>query len=101
MKTKNVGAQEANTRKYGHLLGPKLDPKLVHFGQISETFCEHVCEDVSSSIFDGFWEASEPSFFDFRRGQKHNFHIFVKVFVGIVFDSQNPPKIRPNPPQEG
>ena len=65
-KTRHVGPQEANTRKYGHLLGPKLDPKLTHFALILETFCQHVCEEVSSSIFDGFWEASEPSFFDSR-----------------------------------
>ena len=68
-KTRHVGPQEANTRKYGHLLGPKLDPKLTHFGLILVTFCQHVYEDVSSSIFDGFWEASEPSFFDSRWGE--------------------------------
>ena len=65
-KTRHVGPQEANTRKYGHLLGPKLDPKLTYFALILVTFCQHVYEDVSSSIFDGFWEASEPSFFDSR-----------------------------------
>ena len=57
------------TRKSPHLLGPKLDPKLTHFALILVTFCQHVYEDVSSSIFDGFWEASEPSFFDIRRSE--------------------------------
>ena len=65
-KTRHVGPQEAKTPKSPHLLGPKLDPKLTHFGLILVTFCQHVYEDVSSSIFDGFWEASEPSFFDSR-----------------------------------
>ena len=59
-------AQEVPPPFRSHLLGPMLDPKLNHFGQILETFCQHVCEEVSSSIFDGFWEASEPSFFDSR-----------------------------------
>ena len=68
-KTRHVGPQEAKTPKSPHLLGPKLDPKLTHFGQMLVTFCQHVYEDVSSSIFDGFWEAS------------------------IVFDPQNLPKI--------
>ena len=65
-KTKKVGPQEVPPPFRSHLLGPMLDPKLNHFGQILETFCQHVYEDVSSSIFDGFWEASEPSFFDSR-----------------------------------
>ena len=65
-KTKKVGPQEAKTPKSRRLLGPMLDPKLNNFGRILETFCQHVCEEVSSSIFDGFWEASEPSFFDSR-----------------------------------
>ena len=65
-KTKHTGPQKAKTPKSPHLLGPKLDPKLTHFGLILVTVCQHVYEEVSSFIFDGFWEASEPSFFDSR-----------------------------------
>ena len=65
-KTKNLGPHELPPPFGGHLLGPKLDPKLTHFRLVLEIFCQHVCEDVSSSIFAGFWEASEPSFFDCR-----------------------------------
>ena len=38
-KTRHVGPQEANTRKYGYLLGPKLDPKLIYFALILVIFC--------------------------------------------------------------
>ena len=43
--------QEAPTPKSPHLLGPKLDPKWTHVGSTLSTFCEHVCEHVSASIF--------------------------------------------------
>ena len=65
-KTKHTGPKERKPPKSPRLLGPKLDPKLTHFGLILVTFCKHVYEDVSSSIFDGFGEASEPPFFDSR-----------------------------------
>ena len=54
-KTRHVGPQETKTPKSPRLLGPKLDPKLTYFALILVIFCQHVYEDVSSSIFECFF----------------------------------------------
>ena len=59
-----------------------------HVAQISE----HVCEHVSSSIFDGFWEASEPPFFDFRRGENTIFTFLLRSLLASFSTPKTLPK---------
>ena len=100
-KTKNVGPQEVPPRFRGHLLGPMLDPKLNHFGQNLETFCQHVCEEVSSSIFNGFWEASEPSFFDSRWSENTILTFLVRSLLASFSTPKTFPKSFKKWSQEG
>ena len=75
-----------------------------HVGSFLQSCCLNFRTCLRTRCFIDFWwflGGLRTSIFWFSPRQKHNFHIFVKVFVGIVFDSQNPPKIRPNRPQEG
>ena len=81
----------------GAQVGPQVDPFWTKIGDFLPT-----C--LRRRFFIDFWwflGGLRTFIFWFSPKRKHNFHIFVKVFVGIVFDSQNPPKIRPNRPQEG
>ena len=100
-KTKKVGPQEVPPPFRSHLLGPMLDPKLNNFGQILETFCQHVCEDVSSSIFDGFWEASEPSFFDSRWGENTILTFLLRSLLASFSTPKTLPKSSKKWSQEG
>ena len=100
-KTKNVGPQEVPPPFRSHLLGPMLDPKLNHFGQILETFCQHVYEDVSSSIFDGFWEASEPSFFDSRWSENTILTFLLRSLLASFSTPKTLPKSSKKWSQEG
>ena len=69
-------------------MGSMLGHFWSHVAQISE----HVCEDVSSSIFDGFWEASEPSFFDFRRGENTIFTFLLRSLLAAFSTPKTLPK---------
>ena len=100
-KTRHVGPQEAKTPKSPHLLDPKLDPKLTNFGLILVTFCQHVYEDVSSSIFDGFWEASEPSFFDSRWSENTILTFLVRSLLASFSTPKTFPKSFKKWSQEG
>ena len=76
----------------------------LHVGSFLESCCPNFRTCLRTRFFIDFWwflGGLRTFIFWFSPRRKHNFHIFVKVFVGIVFDSQNPPKIRPNRPQEG
>ena len=100
-KTKNVGPQEVPPPFRSHLLGPKMEPKVTHFGQILVTFCQHVYEDVSSSIFDGFWEASEPSFFDSRWSENTILTFLVRSLLASFSTPKTFPKSFKKWSQEG
>ena len=79
---------EPNDPPNGANLGPMLGHFWSHVAQISE----HVCEHVSSSIFDGFWEASEPPFFDFRRGENTIFTFLLRSLLASFSTPKTLPK---------
>ena len=73
----------------GAQVGPQVDPFWTKIGDFLPT-----C--LRRRFFIDFWwflGGLRTFIFWFSPRRKHNFHIFVKVFVGIVFDPQNPPKI--------
>ena len=72
--------------------GAKLGPMLGHFWSHVAQISEHVCEHVSSSIFDGFWEASEPPFFDFRRGENTIFTFLLRSLLASFSTPKTLPK---------
>ena len=81
--------------------GAKLGPMLGHFWSHVAQISEHVCEHVSSSIFDGFWEASEPPFFDFRRGENTIFTFLLRSLLASFSTPKTLPKSIKKRSQEG
>ena len=65
---------------------------LGHFWSHVAQFSEHVCEHVSAATFDGFWQASELSFFDFRRGENTIFTFLLRSLLASFSTPKTLPK---------
>ena len=83
------GATPVSGSPLGTHVGPQVEPFWTNFGDFLST-----C--LRRGFFIDFWwflGGLRTFIFWFSLKRKHNFDIFGKVLVGIVFDPQNLPKI--------